>query len=196
VSRTLASPARVAAAGVSYSLGRALTYVLLGMLVVSGALAVPALSFFLQERMNQILGPALVLFGSVLLLAARVSAPGWSLGGDAARRVAARGFLGAGALGMVLALSFCPVSAGLFFGGLVPLAVGTGSRLLLPALFGVGTALPVVAFAILLALAASRVGRAFRALTGLERVARPATGVAFVLAGLWLTLRHVFGAAL
>lgn len=193
VSRSLTSPARVAAAGLSYSLGRALTYVVLGMIAVSSVLSVPSLSFFLQQRMNQILGPLLVVFGVVLLAAARLPTPTWSLGEKVAQRVAARGLLGAGALGIVFALSFCPVSAGLFFGGLVPLAVGAGSRVLLPAVFGLGTALPVVFFAVLLALAASRIGRAFRVLTRLESFARPATGVVFVLAGVWLTLQHVVG---
>jgi cytochrome c-type biogenesis protein len=193
VGRTVTSPARVAAAGVSYSLGRALAYVALGMLLVSGALSVPRLSFFLQKHVNEVLGPALVVFGLVFLTATRLPVPAWRLRESAAGRVAGHGLLGAGALGFLFALSFCPVSAGLFFGGLVPLAIGVRSHILLPAVFGVGTALPVILFALLLAVAARGIGRAFRVVSRLESVARPATGVVFVLAGVWLTLRHVFG---
>lgn len=47
------------------------------------------------------------------------------------------------ALGVLFALSFCPVSAAIFFGTLIPLA--------LPSVYGIGTALPVFAFAILIA---------------------------------------------
>jgi cytochrome c biogenesis protein CcdA len=64
---------------------------------------------------------------------------------------------------------------------------------LVPAIYGLGTGLPVVFFAVLLAVGAKGVGRAFSAVTRIERLARPATGVIFVLAGLYLSLRHLFG---
>ncbi|MFN8178334.1 MAG: aromatic aminobenezylarsenical efflux permease ArsG family transporter [bacterium] len=191
--RDVRSPRRVLAAGACYSIGRALTYVVIAMLVVSSLLSVPSLSFFLQNRMNEILGPLLVVVGIAILLAPRFVSPTWRVGEGLARRVAGHGALGATALGVLFALSFCPVSAGLFFGGLVPLAIGAGSRVVLPAAFGLGTALPVVLFALLVALAAGKIGRAFHAASRVERVARPATGVVFALAGAWLTLRHFFG---
>jgi hypothetical protein len=79
-------------------------------------------------------------------------------------------------LGIAFALSFCPVSAGLFFGALIPLAVSSQSRVLLPAVYGVGTGLPVVAFAVVRALGFQWLGRAFGVLTRIERAARPVTG--------------------
>jgi hypothetical protein len=106
------------------------------------------------------------------------------------------GAIGAGTLGMLFALSFCPVSAGLFFGGLIPLAVGAKSSVILPAVYGVGTGLPVVVFAVLLAMGAHWVGQAFHALTRIEKAARPTTGVIFILAGLYLTATHLFGLSL
>jgi altronate hydrolase len=84
------------------------------------------------------------------------------LAGARLQKLAAQGGLWwSGVLGFVFALSFCPVSAGLYFGALLPLAAGQGSRLLVPGLFGVGTALPVVAFAFLIAFGGAYVGRAF-----------------------------------
>ena len=109
------------------------------------------------------------------------------------RRLAGAGILGAAGLGALFALSFCPVSAGLFFGGLIPLATGTSSRVLLPALYGLGTGLPVVAFAALLALGLGGMGRAFDAIARFERAARTITAVVFVLAGAWLILTHLAG---
>jgi len=193
VGRDLGRPRRVLAAGLVYSLGRALTYVAVGAVVVAGLLSIPKVSFFLQNRMNQVLGPLLVVIGIVILGGWRPSLPSWGGGQDLQRRIAGRGVLGAGLLGILFALSFCPVSAGLFFGGLVPLAVGSGSRVLVPAIYGIGTGLPVVFFAVLLAVGAQGVGRAFSAVTRVERFARPATGVIFVLAGVYLALRHLFG---
>jgi cytochrome c-type biogenesis protein len=193
VGRDVENPGRVLLAGLVYSAGRALTYVLVGWLVVASVLSIPSVSFFLQQRMNQILGPLLVLIGLALFGWLPVRLP--SLGpSDAIRqRIAGRGILGAGVLGILFALSFCPVSAGLFFGGLIPLAVSAHSRITLPAIYGVGTGLPVVVFAVLLAVGAQWVGHAFHVLTRIERAARPVTGVIFILAGVYLAATHIFG---
>jgi cytochrome c-type biogenesis protein len=193
VGRSIGNPRRVLIAGLAYTLGRALTYVLVGALVVTSLLSVPNVSFFLQQRMNQILGPLLVLVGLVIPGWLRIPLPAWSWSERLQRRTAGAGVLGAGALGMLFALSFCPVSAGLFFGGLVPLAVAANSRVVIPAIYGAGTGLPVVVFAVLLALGVRWMGRAFDLLARLERVARPATGVVFILAGIYLSLTHLLG---
>jgi cytochrome c-type biogenesis protein len=191
--RNVASPRRVLLAGLIYSLGRALTYVLVGAFVVSSVLSIPAVSLFLQGRMNQILGPLLVVIGVGMFGWLRLPLPTWNVGQAVGERTARAGVAGAGLLGILFALSFCPVSAGLFFGALIPLAVNSHSRVFLPALFGIGTGLPVTAFAVLLVFGARGIGRAFSAMTRLERAARPLTGAVFVLAGLYLTAVHVFG---
>ncbi len=193
VGRSVGSPRRVLLAGLLYSLGRALTYVLVGALVVSSVLSLPSVSFFLQKQMNQILGPLLILIGIGLMGWLRLPLPSWNVGQTIRERAARSGVAGAGLLGVLFALSFCPVSAGLFFGALIPLAVNAHSRVLLPAVYGIGTGLPVVVFAVLLVLGAQGIGRAFNALTKIERAARPITGAVFVLAGLYLTVTHIFG---
>jgi cytochrome c biogenesis protein CcdA len=196
VGRNADDPGRVLLAGLVYSAGRALTYVLVGALVVASILSVPSVSFFLQQRMNQILGPLLVVIGVGILgwIPVRLPSTGFS---DAIReRAAGRGVVGAGVLGILFALSFCPVSAGLFFGGLIPLAISTHSHIVLPAVYGVGTGLPVVLFAVLLALGARGVARAFHVLTGFERVARVSTGVIFIGAGVYLILTHLLGVSI
>ncbi|MGE5235128.1 MAG: aromatic aminobenezylarsenical efflux permease ArsG family transporter [Acidobacteriota bacterium] len=185
------SPARVLLSGVVYSLGRALTYVLVGALVVASILSVPSVSFFLQEQMNLVIGPLLVLIGVGILGRIPIRLP-WAGFGDGLRqRVARRGLLGAGGLGFLFALSFCPVSAGLFFGGLIPLAMSARSPIVLPAAYGIGTGLPVVVFAVLIAFGARSVSKAFNALQGVERLARIVTGVIFVGAGGYLFLTHI-----
>lgn len=193
VGRNVGHPRRVLAAGLLYAFGRALTYVLVGALVVSSLLSVPKVSFFLQERMNQILGPLLILIGIGLVGWLRLPLPSWSWTRPASPRSATGGLAGAALLGALFALSFCPVSAGLFFGALIPLAVQGHSRMVLPAIYGIGTGLPVVVFAFLLVLGAQWIGRAFRVLTNIERAARPVTGGVFILAGLYLTATHVLG---
>jgi len=193
VGRSVGSPRRVVLAGLLYSIGRSLTYVLVGALVVSSVLSIPSVSFFLQERMNQILGPLLILIGIGIMGWLRLPLPTWNVSQAIQQRTARSGLAGAGLLGVLFALSFCPVSAGLFFGALIPLAVNSNSRVLLPAVYGIGTGLPVVVFAVLLAMGAQWIGRAFSALTKVEKAARPVTGAVFILAGLYLTVIHIFG---
>jgi len=107
---------------------------------------------------------------------------------------AARGGWGwAVALGVLFALSFCPASAGLFFAVFLPIAATQNSVLLLPALYGIGTALPVVGFSVVMAYAAGSIGRAMNCLTTVERWVRMAAGVAFIAAGVYLTLTTIYG---
>jgi threonine/homoserine/homoserine lactone efflux protein len=108
------------------------------------------------------------------------------------QRVERWGVTGAVALGAVFALSFCPASAALFFGALMPLAVKHESPVWLPMVYGLGTAGPVVGFALVLTFGASALGRTFNRVVAFDRWARRITGVVFVLIGVYFILRFVF----
>jgi cytochrome c biogenesis protein CcdA len=173
-----------------------LAYVALGLGITTGILATADASRFLQKYMNEILGPVLILLGMVLL-GIIGSGLSWNLAGKGVQEKAATdGMRWSLLLGVLFALSFCPVSAGLFFAGLVPLSVKEESRLLLPALYGAGTAVPVVVFAFLIAFAAEYVGKAFNRLSQIERWVRVTAGVLFILAGIYYCLTHVYGITL
>ena len=103
------------------------------------------------------------------------------------------GVWGAGLLGFVFAASFCPLSAALFFGSLVPLTVSHRSPLLLPSLYGLGTAIPAVILAVTLSVGGTLVARVYNRMSGLEKWGRRLTGGLFILVGVYLTLIHVFG---
>jgi cytochrome c-type biogenesis protein len=178
--------------GLAYSLGRALAYTALGAVVVLGLLSIPGVSNFLQRYMNKLLGPLLILVGMYLLgllgfkLAASVGSE------ELKRRAAGGGIWGAGFLGILFALSLCPVSAALFFGSLIPLAVAQHSEVALPMLYGIGTGLPVVAAAALLAGGERVLGRALDRLAAVQRWAQRATGAVFIVVGLYLSVRFIF----
>jgi threonine/homoserine/homoserine lactone efflux protein len=93
---------------------------------------------------------------------------------------------------MIFALSFCPVSAALFFGSLLPLAVQHGSIVGLPSIYGIGTGLPVFVFAVLIALGAQWVSKAFKRVAQFEKWARRITGTVFILVGLRYCLNYIF----
>ena len=192
VGRSVGSARAVLLAGGLYTAGRTLAYVVLGSAAVWSLMSVVAVSGFLQGTFHRLLGPLLIVVGLLLLGIVKLKLPGMGVSQGLQRRVDRWGVWGAGLLGIVFALSFCPVSAGLFFASLVPLAADRGSPLLLPALFGVGTALPVAAFAVLLAAGAGRLGKALDRVQAFERWARRVTAVVFIVVGIYETLRFTF----
>lgn len=192
IGKQFASAPRVALSGLFYVVGRMLAYLGLGSALVAGLLAAPQLSHFLQKSMNKILGPVLVLVGMVLLELLGLDVPGWTVGERVQARAGKGGLWGAGLLGIVFALSFCPVSAALFFGSLIPLSVTHGSGVVYPLLFGVGTGLPVIVFAMMIALGARSLGAMFRKLSRAELWARRITGAVFITVGIYYSLVHIF----
>lgn len=192
IGKNLDSPRRVLLTGLLYTLGRAFAYAALAALLVASVLAIPDVSFWLETYLNKALGPILVLVGIVLLDLVRLSFSASCVNDNIQDRFQKSGLWGAGLLGMLFALSFCPVSAALYFGSLLPLAMKNGSAIGLPSVYGIGTALPVFVFAVLIALGAQWVGRAFNKLVRFEKWARRVTGVIFILAGIHFCLNYLF----
>jgi len=192
IAKKVGSTRQVLLSGLLYTLGRTIVYLGIGIIVTTGLLANWQISPFLQKYASKLLGPVLILVGMILLGLINVSFSRSAGGMGLQKRTEKGGTWWAGILGIVFALSFCPISAGLFFGGLIPLSVRQGSRVLLPSLFGVGTALPVIVFAFIIAFAAQHVGKAFDRLTQIERWARRITGAVFIAAGVHFCLSSIF----
>jgi cytochrome c-type biogenesis protein len=187
VGREVGSRRRTLVAGLLYTLGRAVAYAALAAILVGGLLSIPDVALFLQTHMSRALGPILVVVG--LLLLEWIPLPGFGSGlyDRTGERLVKAGLVGALPLGVVLALAFCPVSAGLFFGGLIPLALEHRSALWLPALYGLGTGLPVVVFAVLVSAGLAWAGAAFHRLQAVERWVRRATAFVVIAVGLYYT---------
>ena len=193
IARKVGSPRRVLAAGLLYTLGRTLVYVAIAVLLVGSILAAPQVSHILQKYIGKLLGPALIVAGMFILGLLPAPARGAGLGEKLQRRVESSGLWGAGLLGIVLGLSFCPVSAALFFAGLIPIAVQHGSAVAMPVVFGIGTALPVCVFALMIAIGARSVGKMFNRISQFELWARRITGIAFIFVGIYYSLVYIFG---
>ena len=192
VGRRTGSSAGVLLSGLLYTLGRAVVYVVIAVLLVTSLLSAPTVSLTLQVWMNKLLGPILILVGMVMLGLIRVRFRGRGMSEKLQGRVERWGLMGALALGILFALSFCPVSATLYFGSLLPLAVKHESGVLLPLVYGIGTAVPVVVFAVVLAFSARWLGKLFERVTQVERWMRAVTGVVFVGVGIYMSLIYVY----
>jgi cytochrome c biogenesis protein CcdA len=195
IGRQMGNRLAVFLAGILYTTGRVVAYVLLGYLISSGLFATGQISRFLQNYLNEILGPLLILLGMVLLNLIGSGRGGIQMAGTHIQQKAAkRGALYALPLGVLFALSFCPVSAGLFFGALIPLTLTSNSAIILPLVYGIGTAVPVVIFAFLIAYSSEMLGKAFNSLNKIEIFVRFATGSIFIVAGIYYCLTHIYGA--
>lgn len=193
IGRQIGDSRRVLLSGLLYTIGRMAAYAVLGMLVAAGLMAAGGLSRFLQLYMNEILGPVLILLGMVLLGMIGSALSFNPAGAGIQDKVGRYGLWAAAPVGALFAVSFCPVSAGLFFGALIPLILKSGGALPLLLSYGGGTALPVLCFACLIAFGGEWLGKAFHCLTVVERWVRTAAGWLFILAGVYYCLTHIYG---
>ena len=192
IGRKINNPRRTFLSGAAYTIGRSLTYIVIGAILVLGLTAIPQVSWFLQKYMNKILGPLLIIVGMALLELIEIELPVLVNNKRMEKQAEKSGLLSSGLLGVMFALSFCPVSAALFFGSLVPLSVKHESYFIMPLLYGTGTGLPVMAFALAIALGVKSVAQAFHKLTKVELWIRRVTGLVFIIIGIYFCLRFVF----
>ena len=187
LSKKIAHPALVFISGVAYTLGRMVSYAILGWIIISSLLSVPQAAQFLQKYMGKALGPLLIITGLILLEIITIRLPGMSLSQKHHNRLAESGAPGAFLLGFIFALAFCPVSAALFFGSLIPLALNSKAGTLLPFIYGAGTGLPVLIFAVAIALGIASLSHWFNKIAKIECYTRKITGGIFILVGLYYT---------
>lgn len=96
-------------------------------------------------------------------------------------------------LGVAFSLGFCPTMAMVFFGALTPLVIQAQAGLILPLIFAIGTALPVILWALALAAGRSAAGRWVKSIRRMDRWVRVVAAAIFLLIGLndtilyWLT---------
>jgi cytochrome c-type biogenesis protein len=213
VGRKVGSPRAVMNAGLLYTLGRCLLYVGLAVLLAETAMASDAVARFLGSYMPLVLGPIFLILGMFLVGLVTTSIGGAMMSEGLRKKVDAMGIWGALLLGMLFAVAFCPTSALLYFGlitlilgaesgaiaailakiGLVlPKASLAGGTIVLPCIYGIATALPVILVAFLLAYSAQSIGKAYNAISKVEWWARQITGWIFILAGIYFSLKFAF----
>jgi len=186
VSRNVTDRKYAVITGSLYTLGRMFSYSVLGILIIVVGMEIPWLSGVIQDIGEQVLGPLLIAVGLLMLFIDRLSfGTGGgrlaSLGG----KVADWGMIGGFLLGVIFALAFCPYSAVLFFGALIPVALKSTGGVALPAVFAIGTGLPVLIFGTLLSLGVAGVANWLNAITRAERIIRIIVALIFIGVGIY-----------
>ncbi|MDY6934195.1 MAG: aromatic aminobenezylarsenical efflux permease ArsG family transporter [Spirochaetota bacterium] len=192
ISKRIVNIKNIFIAGISYTTGRMLSYTSLAIIIIASILSIEVISNFFQTYMNKILGPILIFAGMFLLDLITFNIGGITDNERIQKLAEKNNYIGALILGVVFSLSFCPVSAALFFGSLIPLSIKYKSMFIYPSVYGVGTALPVFLIAILISLGAKHVGNVFEKLTAMERWVRKATGIIFIIVGIYYSITFIF----
>lgn len=184
ISKDIESNKRVFYNGLVYTLGRAITYTLIGLLFFFGVNQIEFSGFF-QQWGEKILGPVLLIFGLFMLGIFTLKIPGLESLTQKVEQKSASGFWGVLFLGIVFALAFCPYSGVLYFGMLIPMTISSVSGLYLPAVFALGTGVPVVIFAWLIAFSIGSMGNFYNKLKTFETWFRRIIAATFIGIGIY-----------
>jgi cytochrome c-type biogenesis protein len=185
IAKTITDKRKVLFSGLLYTLGRMASYTALGALIYFGASHFQV-ARLLQGNGEKYIGPVMILVGLIMLDVIKLAnLSTGSLTDKLSDRFKDRGLAGSFLLGLVFALAFCPYSGALFFGMLIPLTLSSSAGLALPIVFSVGTGLPVLLFAFVIAYSIQKLGMYFKAIQRVEKVMRIGAGLTFIATGLY-----------
>jgi len=188
ISKDLENRNRVFFNGLFYTLGRAITYTLIPLIIFLGADQFKFSGFF-QRYGEKIIGPLLVLIGILMLDIIRIKFPGLGMLSEKMEKRKSWRYIDAILLGIVFALAFCPYSGVLYFGMLVPLTISSASGLYLPVIFAIATGIPVIIIAWVLAYTVSGIGGLYNKIKIFELWFRRVIAVMFITVGLYYIIR-------
>lgn len=183
IAKTINSRKKVLLSGLLYTLGRMFSYTAIGAIIYFGANTFQIAKLF-QGNGEKYIGFVLVVLGLIMLDIIKLNfIKGGNWINQLSDKFKTKGLLGAFLLGALFALAFCPYSGALFFGMLVPMTLKSG--LAMPVAFSVGTGLPVILFAFVIAFSMEKLGIYFKAITKIEKIMRILAGVTFIVTGLY-----------
>jgi cytochrome c biogenesis protein CcdA len=185
IAKTIESKKKVIASGLLYTLGRLTSYTAIGALIYFGFSKFQIAKLF-QGNGEKFLGPVMIMIGLVMLDVIKLDfLTKGNLTERLSERFKDRGLTGSFLLGAIFALAFCPYSGALFFGMLIPMTLAADAGILLPVVFSIGTGIPVILFAVVIAYSIEKLGMYFNAITKVEKIMRIVAGLAFILTGLY-----------
>ena len=175
--------------GILYTLGRTLAYTLLGALLIyiirQGADTF-GLQQFISEWGELILGPALIIIGLFILFGDKLHLPKFGFSGNI--NGAYSGAWGSLMLGIIFAMAFCPSSGLLYFGMLIPMSAEATAGYLLPLVFAIATALPVLVVAWVLAYSMQSLGKVMGKIAAFQRWFNRLVAVLFIGVGIYYSI--------
>ncbi len=188
ISREIENKHRVFINGLLYTLGRAITYTAIALIIFLGVDQFKFSGFF-QQYGEKIIGPLLIIIGLFMLDFIKINFPAMGRLSTRMQNQESWNSLDAILLGIVFALAFCPYSGVLYFGMLVPMTVSSASGLYLPVIFALATGIPVIIFAWLLAYTVSGIGSVYNKVKTFEKWFRRVIAILFIVVGIYYIFR-------
>lgn len=174
--------------GIYYTVGRVLAYTVLGIILIS-ILKEGASMFGIQKAISKwgelLIGLVLLIIGLFMLFGHKLNLPKFGFDGSNSEKLAGKGSWGALLLGVLFAMAFCPSSGIFYFGMLIPMSVTATVGWLLPVLFAVATALPVLVVAWILAFSVEKVGEVYGKIQTIQKWLNIVVGTLFVIVGIY-----------
>ena len=184
ISKDIVNQRKVFLNGLVYTLGRAISYTVIGLLFFFGASQFEFAGFF-QEWGEKLLGPLLIIIGLFMLDILKLNITGIFFLTQKMEKKSGGDFWGVLLLGIVFALAFCPYSGVLYFGMLMPMTISSASGLYLPLFFAIATGIPVIIFAWLIAFSVGSIGNVYNKLKAFEVWFRRIIAVLFIAVGVY-----------
>ena len=188
ISRDIDRRQRVFLNGLVYTLGRAISYTGLALLIYAGASQMNIARLF-QGWGEKLLAPLLIIIGLFMLDVLRIKFPGFSRLTEKIGSEGKGSYLSTLLLGIVFAMAFCPYSGVLYFAMLIPMTVASAGGLYLPVVFALATGLPVIVFAWLLAYSVGSAGKLYKHIKVFELWFRRAVAALFIVSGFYYLIR-------
>ena len=185
IAKTINNKKKVVLSGLLYTLGRMFSYTLIGAMIYFGASKFQVAKLF-QGNGEKYIGYVLIIIGLIMLDVIKLNfIKGFNFTEKLSETFKTKGLLGSFLLGALFAMAFCPYSGALFFAMLIPMTLASSEGLLLPIVFSIGTGLPVIFFAFVIAFSMERLGNYFKTITKIEKVMRIFAALTFIVTGLY-----------
>lgn len=127
---------------IAFGIGYVFALVGVALVLNYSMITIPKLSIFLQNIISAFLGPVLVLAG--MLLSGLIDLTRFYKGVVPGKRYwKNRSIFYSFLLGAILALTFCPATAALYFGVMIPLSIKNNQIILFPLIYAAGAFLPI-----------------------------------------------------
>lgn len=173
--------------GLLYTLGRIIAYTILGcvlIIILKEGTSLFGIQKIIGKYGEILLAPALLLIGLFMLFGNRLNLPQFGFKGNV-EGLALYGNWGALLLGMLFAMAFCPTSGIFYFGMLIPMSATSSAGYLLPILFAVATALPVLIVAWILAFSVQHISSFYGKMQTVQKWLNFIVGGLFIAVGVY-----------
>lgn len=187
IAKDMDGSARVFRNGLLYTIGRTVVYSVLGAVLIA-----------VIRRGIDILhvGESFSRWGEPVLVVILISVGVWMLLNPIFHKhehvpsvsgiaKTLHGPYGSFALGIILALAFCPESAIVYFGMLIPMSAKSSVGYSLPLVFAIATALPTIVLAWVFAYGINGVQALRTRIDAIQKWMNPAVGIIFIAAGIF-----------